>query len=287
MYPGASSTPVRDRTLAISGKILELGRPLLMGVLNTTPDSFSDGGRWLSSEAGFLHALNMVAAGADIIDIGGESTRPGSNPVSLAEEIDRVVPLIERLGGATDTLISVDTSKPQVMREAVRAGAGMINDVFSLQFDGAVEMVNHLQVPVCLMHMRGRPRSMQQAPTYDDVVTEVADFLVSRAQACQEAGIPADSIVLDPGFGFGKSLQHNLDLFHSIPRLCGLGYPLLIGVSRKSMLGAITGKAVDARMPASIVAAVMAARYGASILRVHDVGETLDALKTASALTIG
>lgn len=276
-----------DRTLSssvIAGKILESGRPLLMGVLNTTPDSFSDGGRWLSSETGFLHALNMVAAGADIIDIGGESTRPGSNPVSLAEETDRVVPLIERLCGETDTLISVDTSKPQVMREAVSAGAGMINDVFSLQLDGALEMVNRLQVPVCLMHMRGRPRSMQQAPTYDDVVAEVAGFLVSRAQACQEAGIPANLIVLDPGFGFGKSLQHNLDLFHSIPRLCGLGFPLLIGVSRKSMLGAITGKAVDARMPASIVAAVMAARFGVSILRVHDVGETLDALKTANML---
>lgn len=276
---------MRTRSLNFAGKALTLDRPLVMGVLNVTADSFSDGGRWLDTDAALRHSMDMAAAGADLIDIGGESTRPGAGCISAEEEISRVIPLIERLRAETDIPISIDTSKPQVMRQAVRAGAGMINDVHALQNEGAIDAAAKLQVPVCLMHMLGRPRDMQIAPAYADVVAEVCAFLLSRADKCREAGIPASAIVLDPGFGFGKSLQHNLDLFHAIPRLCALGFPLLIGVSRKSMLGAITGRPVHERTYASVVAAVMAARYGASILRVHDVAATVDALKTAAALT--
>jgi dihydropteroate synthase len=270
--------------LNFSGRAAGQARPLIMGILNATPDSFSDGGRWLHPEQALRHSLGMAAAGADIIDIGGESTRPGSGSISAEEEIDRVIPLIERLHAETDIPISIDSSKPEVMRAAVQAGAGMINDVYALQNSGATETAAELKVPVCLMHMLGKPRDMQRAPAYADVVGEVSEFLLSRAEACRAAGIPAGAIVLDPGFGFGKNLQHNLALFQAIPRLCKLGYPLLIGVSRKSMLGAITGSPVDRRMSASVIAAVLAARNGASILRVHDVGETIDALKTAEAL---
>ena len=262
-----------------------MNRPLVMGVLNITPDSFADGGRWFKPDNALRHALEMVAAGADIIDVGGESTRPGAVTVSVQEEIDRVTPLIERLRTETAIPISIDTSQPRVMREAVCAGACMINDIRALQAQDALETAVELRVPVCLMHMLGRPRDMQQAPKYVDVVGEVSGFLLSRAEACLAAGIPATAIVLDPGFGFGKNLQHNLELFHAIPRLCALGFPLLVGVSRKSMLGAITGKPVQDRLPASVSAALLAAQYGASILRVHDVGETVDALKTAVALT--
>ena len=271
----------------VAGKALELGRPLVMGVLNVTSDSFSDGGRWLDVEDALRHSLSMVAAGADLIDVGGESTRPGAESISTNEELARVIPLIERLRSEIEIPISIDTSKPLVMREAVQAGASMVNDVYALQNEGAVAAVAELRVPVCLMHMLGRPRDMQKAPAYTDVVAEVSGFLMSRAQACQAAGIPASAIVFDPGFGFGKTLQHNLDLFHAIPRMCELGFPLLIGVSRKSMLGTITGRPVNERMPASIVAAALAASYGASILRVHDVAETVDALKTVAALSGG
>jgi dihydropteroate synthase len=255
-----------------------------MGVLNLTPDSFSDGGRWQDSAAALDHALAMAAAGADIIDVGGESTRPGSNPVSTDEEIDRVVPFIERFQARSDIPVSIDTSKPEVMRAAVTAGAGMINDVYALRAEGAVATAASLGVPVCLMHMQGEPRDMQKNPVYRDVVTEVADFLKARADRCRAAGIASHDIVLDPGFGFGKTLQHNLALFQALPQLCALGYPILVGLSRKSMLGAITGREVDARLAGSVVAAVLAARRGVSILRVHDVAETLDALKVAAAL---
>lgn len=261
------------------------GRPWVMGVLNSTPDSFSDGGRWLDSDSALRHALDMAAAGADIIDIGGESSRPGAVPVSPEQEIARTVPLIRRLKSELDIPVSIDTSKPQVMQAAVSAGAGMINDIFALQQPGALEMAARLNVPVCLMHMHGTPRTMQSAPQYLDVFSEVRSFLLSRVAACRAAGITQRAIVLDPGFGFGKTFQHNLELFKSIPRLCELGYPLLIGVSRKSMLGEITGKTVSERMPASIVAAVLAAQLGAVIVRVHDVSETVDALKTAAALS--
>jgi len=255
-----------------------------MGVLNTTPDSFYDGGSWVNADDAVRHALDMVAAGADLIDIGGESTRPGAGPVPVQEELERVIPLIERLSKETDIPISIDTSKPRVMREAVRAGARMINDVCALRSTGAIDAAVELGVPVCLMHMLGRPRDMQKAPAYTDVVAEVSSFLLSRVEACLSAGLPANLIVLDPGFGFGKDLRHNVDLFRSIPRLCSLGFPLLVGVSRKSMLGSITGKPVGELMPSSVAAAVLAAQHGASILRVHDVAETVDALKIAAAL---
>lgn len=267
-----------------AGTIKDLGRPMVMGILNITPDSFADGGRWLNADDALRHGISMAAAGAELIDLGGESTRPGAEPVSVQEEMDRVIPLIGRLRGEIKVPISIDTSKPEVMREAVNAGAGMINDVCALQNDGAMEAAAALQVPVCLMHMLGRPRDMQKAPVYSDVVAEVSGFLLSRAEAAQTAGIPASAIVLDPGFGFGKSLQHNLDLFHAIPRLCALGYPILVGLSRKTMLGTITGKPAHERLAASVSAALLAAQAGASILRVHDVGETVDALKTALAL---
>jgi len=270
--------------LKFAGSLITSDRPLVMGVLNATPDSFSDGGRWLNTDHAVRHALAMAASGADLIDVGGESTRPGAGRVSEQEELARVIPLIEKLVGLLDIPISIDTSKANVMREAVQAGAGMINDINALQADGALLAAAEARVPVCLMHMRGQPRSMQDSPLYDDVVSEVSGFLTSRAAACEQHGIPSASIVLDPGFGFGKNYQHNLELFHAIPQLAGLGYPLLIGVSRKAMLGTITGKPVEERATASVVAALMASSLGASILRVHDVAETVDAIKTAVAL---
>lgn len=255
-----------------------------MGILNVTPDSFSDGGAWPAADSALRHAAAMVDAGADIIDVGGESTRPGAAAVSVAEELERVVHVIERLRAEFDVPVSVDTSKPEVMLAAVAAGAGMINDVNALRAEGAVDAALSLGVPVCLMHMQGEPRSMQQQPHYVDVVAEVQDFLLERADTLVQRGFRQRDIVLDPGFGFGKTLQHNIDLFHAIPRLAGLGYPLLVGVSRKSMLGALTGQPVEARVHASVVAAVMAAQAGASILRVHDVQATLDGLKVWQAL---
>ena len=255
-----------------------------MGVLNVTPDSFSDGGRWSDLDQAMRRAAEMARAGADIIDVGGESTRPGALPVSTEEEIARTVPLIQRVKSELDIAVSIDTNKPEVMSAAVGAGADMINDVLALQQPGALQMAARLQVPVVLMHMQGTPRTMQAAPQYQDVVAEVSSFLLNRASACQVAGIPADLIVLDPGFGFGKTLSHNLELFRAIPVLCALGFPLLVGISRKSMLGEITGKKVHERMPASIAAALLAAQLGAAIVRVHDVSETVDAIKTAAAL---
>jgi len=272
------------RVLDCAGRRLALDRPRIMGILNITPDSFSDGGLWMNSESALLHALDMVSQGADIIDIGGESTRPGASPVPLQEELDRVVPLVERLRRETDAPISIDTSKPEVMREAVAAGAGMINDVFALRVDGAIDTAAYLGVPVCLMHMLGDPGTMQAEPAYNDVVTEVGDFLLSRAMACQDAGIATSDIVLDPGFGFGKSLEHNLDLLRGLPDLVDLGFPILAGLSRKSLLGAITGRDTEARVAASVAAAMLAVQGGASVVRVHDVAETADALKVLAAM---
>jgi len=255
-----------------------------MGVLNVTPDSFSDGGRWLNPDQAVLHARAMAAAGADLIDLGGESTRPGSESVDPDEELQRVIPVLERLHAELDVPVSIDTSKPRVMREAVRAGAAMINDVFALQAPGAVDAAAELKVPVCLMHMGGKPLTMQQNPEYADVVHDISEFLLARVEACLSAGIAHDAIVLDPGFGFGKSLEHNIELFRAIPRLRELGFPLLVGVSRKTMLGTLTGKPVRERTLASVVAAALAALKGADILRVHDVEQTADALKLLAAL---
>lgn len=264
---------------------MELDCPAVMGILNTTPDSFSDGGHFSTPAAALLHAEQMAHDGAAIIDIGGESTRPGAAAVSEQEEIDRVVPVIEAVRGAVDVRISVDTSKPGVMRAAVAAGAAMINDVRALRSDGALQAAAELQRPVCLMHMQGQPRTMQQDPRYDDVVAEVTQFLRERVAQCHQAGLGKDMIVIDPGFGFGKTPEDNIELLANLRQLRDIGAPILIGVSRKSTLGAITGRDVDARMPASIAAAVMAVERGAKIVRAHDVAETLDALRIARAVT--
>jgi dihydropteroate synthase len=226
----------------------------------------------------------MAEQGADIIDVGGESTRPGAESVGLDEELQRVIPVIEAITRHSGLRVSIDTSKPAVMEAAVAAGAGMINDVYALQQPGALEAVAGLGVDVCLMHMQGQPRVMQQRPHYTDVVSEVGTFLLERAAACQHAGIQAGRILLDPGFGFGKTLQHNLELFRALPHLCDLGYPVLVGISRKSMLGALTGRDVDQRVSASVTAAALAVEAGASVVRVHDVAETRDALRLVTAL---
>ncbi len=233
-----------------------------MGVLNLTPDSFSDGGQWLGREEAIQHALAMQEAGADIIDVGGESTRPGARAVSLQEELDRVIPVIESIVPQLSVPVSIDTSKPGVMREAVAAGAGMINDVYALRLDGALQAAAELKAPVCLMHMLGDPRVMQKNPVYDDVAAEVAGFLQERARLCLEHGISKNNIVLDPGFGFGKTLEQNIRLFQALPALAAGDYPILVGVSRKSMIGQLTGRDVTGRIAGSITAAALAAQMG-------------------------
>jgi dihydropteroate synthase len=255
-----------------------------MGILNVTPDSFSDGGRWLDKPDAIRHALDMQAAGADIIDVGGESTRPGAKAVPLQQELDRVIPVIEAIAPELSIPVSIDTSKPEVMAEAVAAGAGMLNDVYALRRDGALEAAARLAVPVCVMHMQGEPRVMQDKPVYDDVGVEVRQFLLERAAACEQAGISRDRIVLDPGFGFGKTFEHNLELFLDLPNLVREGYPVLVGVSRKAMIGQITMREATDRVAGSVAAALQAAAAGAAIIRVHDVPETVDALKVAAAL---
>ncbi len=258
--------------------------PVIMGIVNVTPDSFSDGGRYAQSEQAIEHGLSLVEQGADILDIGGESTRPGAEAVSQDAELERVIPVIEGLRRATRCPISIDTSKAEVMRAAVRAGADMINDVSALGNPGALEAAAELAVPVCLMHMRGEPRTMQQNPEYHDVVADVAAFLDQRIDACLAAGIKRRHLVIDPGFGFGKTLAHNLGLLNGIEELRRLGVPVLAGLSRKSMLGMITGRsATDDRLAASLAAALLAAQHGAAILRVHDVAETVDVIKVWNA----
>jgi dihydropteroate synthase len=264
---------------------IELECPAVMGILNTTPDSFFEGSRVALPAVALIHAERMVAEGASIIDVGGESTRPGAKTVSEQEEIDRVVPVIESLQSAIDAMISVDTSKPGVMRAAVSAGASMINDVRALSLDGALEAAVELQVPVCLMHMQGQPGTMQEAPHYDDVVAEVTQFLHERVAQCRDAGLGDDLIVIDPGFGFGKTPADNIELLANLGKFLDIGQPVLIGVSRKSTLGLITGREVTERLPASITAAVLAVERGASIVRAHDVAETVDALRVARAVT--
>jgi len=264
--------------------LLHSEQPVLMGILNVTPDSFSDGGRFIAKEQAVEHALLMQEQGADIIDVGGESTRPGAEPVNANEEIDRVVPVIDAIRQHSQIPISIDTSKPEVMRAAVAAGASLVNDVYALRLPGAVATCAELAVPVCLMHMRGVPRSMQHQPQYQDVVAEVGKFLVQRAQDCIDHGIIKSNIMLDPGFGFGKTTEHNLQLLANIRAFCDLKFPVLVGISRKSMLGAILDRPVEDRLSGSIAAVVLAYQQGARIFRVHDVAETIDALKLCVAV---
>ena len=264
---------------------LRIPVPAVMGILNVTPDSFSDGGRFFSSDAALRQASTMAEDGAAVIDIGGDSTRPGAAAVGEQEELDRVIPLIEAVASETGTPISIDTSKPVVMREAVAAGARMINDVCALRADGALSAAAELNVPVCLMHMQGEPRSMQNEPNYEDVVADVAAFLESRVAACVDAGLDEDLVVIDPGFGFGKTHAHNIQLLANLRQLRVRGRPLLVGISRKSTLGALTGRDVDERLPASLAAAVVACMNGARIIRAHDVAATVDALRVVRAVT--
>lgn len=270
--------------LDCAGRILKLDAPRVMGIVNVTPDSFSDGGAHDSVDAAVAHGLRLVEEGADILDVGGESTRPGAAEVPVEEELRRVIPVIERLARETSLPISVDTSKPEVMRAAVQAGAGMINDVYALRRDGALDAAAAAGVPVVLTHMQGEPRTMQEAPHYDDLLAEVHRFLADRVLACEMAGMERRRIVIDPGYGFGKTTQHNLLLLRQQSRLLDLGLPLLAGLSRKRSLGEITGREVGERVFASVAAAVLAAEYGARILRVHDVAATVDALKVWAAV---
>ena len=262
----------------------KLDSPAVMGVLNVTPDSFSDGGRYSTIDVALRHAQQMAEQGAAIIDVGGESTRPGARAVNEQEELDRVLPVIEALRREIDLPISIDTSKPGVMRAAVAAGASIINDVYALQADGALQAAVELQQPVCLMHMQGEPRTMQNEPQYEDVVAEVTQFLRERVAQCIQAGLGEGMIIVDPGFGFGKRPAHNVELLAGLSRVTEIGVPVLVGLSRKSTLGKITGKDVSQLMPASIAAAVLAVQQGAQIVRAHDVAETVDALRVATAV---
>ena len=272
-------------TLDCAGRVLKLDRTRVMGIVNVTPDSFSDGGDHASTDAAVAHALKLAEAGADLLDIGGESTRPGAQEVSLEEELRRVVPVIERLARQTGLPISVDTCKPEVMRAAVQAGAGMINDVCALRREGALDTAAALGVPVVLMHMLGEPRSMQEDPRYDDVVAQVHRFLAERIFAAELAGIPKKHLVADPGFGFGKTTAHNLELLAGMERLAELGVPVLAGLSRKRSIGELTGRQVPAeRVAGSVAAHLLAAQRGARIVRVHDVAATVDALKVWEAV---
>ncbi len=268
---------------------LDLTTPRVMGIVNVTPDSFSDGGKFSSTNLAIEHALKLVEEGADILDIGGESTRPNATPVSLQQELDRVIPVIEGLVKQINIPISIDTYKPQVMQAAIAAGASMVNDVRALQENGALEVVANSNAGVCLMHMQGTPQTMQDNPQYNDVVNDVKEFLKARLQASIHAGVGASNIVLDPGFGFGKTREHNITLIQQLESFASLGQPLLVGLSRKSVLGQmitaqVTGNDVDARLYASIAASVITVQKGAKILRVHDVKATVEALKVFTAI---
>ena len=265
---------------------IDLSQPHVMGILNVTPDSFSDGGKHANVKQALEHALRMIDEGATFIDVGGESTRPGAPDVSLQEELDRTIPVIEAISKNTDCVISIDTSKADVMREAVRAGTGLINDVRALQEPGALQAAAEAKVPVCLMHMQGQPRTMQDNPEYEDVVKDVGQFLLQRAQICEEAGISKDAILFDPGYGFGKSLEHNYALVKHLPTLMALGYPVLVGMSRKSMIGNLLNRKVDERLAGSISLATIVAQMGAQIIRVHDVKETADAVNIVKMLNL-
>jgi dihydropteroate synthase len=267
------------QTLDCRGRPLRLDQPRIAGIINVTPDSFSDGGAFLDPASAIEHGLRLADEGADLLDVGGESTRPGADEVSAKEEIARIVPVIEALAKQTSVPIAIDTSKPEVMRAAVAAGAGLINDVFALRRDGALDAAAELKVPVCLVHMQGEPRTMQQAPHYDDVVSDVRRFLAERIFACEMSGIDKKRIVVDPGFGFGKTLEHNLALLRALDQFAALGVPLLVGLSRKAMIGTLTGREKHAdRAVGSAAAALLAVQKGAAIVRVHDVAATRDAL---------
>lgn len=271
-------------TLDCNGRPLSLDRTRICGIVNVTPDSFSDGGLFPDVESAVAHGVRLVTQGADMLDIGGESTRPGAASITPEQEVERVVPVIEGLAAQVNVPISVDTSTPEVMRAAVSAGAGLINDVRALQRKGALNAARDAGVPICLMHMQGQPGSMQDNPHYDDVVAEVHGFLAERLLACQHAGIDAAQVLVDPGFGFGKSLEHNMRLLAELDRFTDLGIGILVGLSRKSFLGTITGRKLGERQVASAAAALIAAQRGASIVRVHDVAETRDALAVLHAV---
>ena len=263
---------------------LDLNLPVVMGVLNVTPDSFSDGGRFAGLPAALAQAERLAGEGAAIIDVGGESTRPGAAPVDVGEELRRVIPVIERLVERLALPVSVDTCKPEVMRAAISAGASMINDVTALRAPGAIEAVAESDVAICLMHMQGEPRTMQSEPRYTDVLVEVRDFLRGRVACCVEAGISVSRLVIDPGFGFGKTLEHNLALLRRLPELAADGYPVLVGLSRKSMIGKLTGRADGERLGGSLALATLAMLAGARILRAHDVAPTVDAIRIVAAM---
>jgi dihydropteroate synthase len=270
--------------LDCAGKPLDLSRPRVMGILNVTPDSFSDGGEYLAIDMAVARALQMVEQGAAIIDVGGESTRPGAAEVSIEAELDRIIPVIEALSETVDVPVSVDTRKPAVMQAAAAAGAGLVNDVTALQAEGAIERVASLAIPVCLMHMQGEPGTMQNDPHYTDVVSEVGDFLQTRAGACITGGIAREHILLDPGFGFGKTVGHNLLLLQQLERLVSRGFPVLVGLSRKSLIGKVLGLPVDKRVYPGLSLAVIAAWQGARIIRTHDVRATHEALEMCHAV---
>jgi dihydropteroate synthase len=268
---------------------LDLSRPQVMAILNITPDSFSDGGQYFSSGKVLIDEIlrvaeNHLAQGASLLDVGGESTRPGAKAVSEQEELDRVIPVVEALVNNLGALVSVDTSRPQVILESAVKGAGLINDVRALQLEGALVAAAKTGLPVCLMHMQGQPQTMQNKPQYSDVFTDVSEFLLQRVEVANQAGISKDKILVDPGFGFGKSLDHNLGLLRLLPDLVAFGYPVLVGLSRKSMLLSITNRAVDQRLAGSLALALLAAQSGAKIIRVHDVAATVDVLKVLAAV---
>ncbi len=274
-----------SQQLHCADNTLQLDHPLVMGIVNVTPDSFSDGGRFFDPSKAIEHALDMTAQGADILDIGGESTRPGAAEVSVQQELDRVIPVLEALKQEVDIPISIDTSKPMVMQEALKQGAGLINDVRALQEEGALEVVAESEVPVCLMHMQGEPRSMQEDPQYGDILAEIMGFFQARLEACEQAGIARHRLLLDPGFGFGKTLEHNISLLANLDRFLELRCPLLVGLSRKRMIGTLLGDVpTDQRVHGSVAAAVIAAMKGAAIIRVHDVGPTVEALRIVAAI---
>jgi dihydropteroate synthase len=270
--------------LTCGTKSLDLTRPVVMGVVNVTPDSFSDGGRFLSRDAAIAHALRLEEEGAQILDIGGESTRPGAAPVGVEDELRRVIPVVEGLAGRSRAVLSIDTSKPEVMRAAAAAGAGLINDVRALREPGGLQAAAASGCAVCVMHMQGDPGTMQREPTYRDVVSDVSSFLEERARECEQAGIATDRIVVDPGFGFGKTVAHNLELLRRLRELSPSGRPLLAGLSRKSMLKSILGRETGERVHGSVALAVMAVIHGARIVRAHDVAATVDAIRTVLAV---